>query len=374
LHLHSIRLTQFRNYEAESIVFHPGFNVLTGANGMGKTNILDAVYYLCLGKSYFSAGDKFVVRHGSEFFRLEGTFRESGNPEKVVIKSLPGNRKEIEVNGKKLERIGDLVGRYGCVIISPDDIHLMLEGSEERRNFINNTIVQTDTLYLDNLLLYTQLLKRRNSLLKTFADGHTFDPLLLDTVSESMAAPSFLIHNKRQELVRMLSPVFNQCYGAISGSAEQVGITYQSQLESRDLITLFADTLAKDRLLARTTAGIHRDDLVFTMDGEPLKAFASQGQLKSFVLSLKLAQYSIMQSVSGRDPILLLDDIFDKLDHSRVQHLLALLHGGGYGQVFITDTEASRMKTIMDQVVGDYHMFEVSKGNVSEKSSDPQPE
>lgn len=371
MHLETLKLAQFRNYEAAAIAFHPGFNVLTGSNGMGKTNILDAVYYLCLGKSFFSPGDKFVARHGSDFFRIEGNFRESGMPEKVVVKSLPGNRKEIEVNGKKLDRIGDLVGRCGCVIISPDDIHLMLEGSEERRNFLNNTIVQTDGHYLDSLLLYTQLLKRRNSLLKAFSEGQPFDPLLLDSISAGMAAPATLICHKREELVQMLSPVFNRCYAAISGAAEQVDIRYQSQLTASDILSLFKSTLDKDRILGRTTAGIHKDDLVFAMNGEPLRAFASQGQIKSFVLALKLAQYEVMRSVSGREPVLLLDDIFDKLDHSRVKHLLGLLHDGSFGQVFITDTESNRMNTVMNEVVGDYHMFQVTDGTVCEYRPEP---
>ena len=368
MRLETLKLTQFRNYESESIRFHPGFNVLVGANGMGKTNVLDAVYYMCLGKSFFSQGDKLVVRHGSDFFRLEGRFDTLSGTDRVVVKSLPGNKKEIEVNAKKLARISDLVGRTGCVIVSPEDIHLLLEGSEERRNLLNNTIVQTDRGYLEHLLHYNHLLKSRNSLLKAFSEGKSYDPLLLESVSTGMTAPAAAIHAARRTLVSSLSPVFRDCYKAISGSAEMCDIAYQSQLAQNDLASLMQASLPRDRVLGRTTCGIHKDDLTFTMNGEPLKSFASQGQLKSFVLALRLAQYSVIRTASGSDPILLLDDIFDKLDQSRVRHLLTLLGTKDYGQVFITDTGPERMKAIMDETIGDYHIYEVISGRISEFS------
>lgn len=362
--LSRLKLTHFRNYEYGKLDFHPKFNALVGLNGMGKTNILDAIYYLCLGKSYFSSGDRYVVEQGKAFFRLEGNFIEQADSEVIVIKCPVQGRKEIEVSNKKLEKIGDHIGRFLCVIIAPSDIQLMLEGSEERRSFLNNTIVQTDRNYLDDLMQYGHLLKRRNALLKSFADNRTFDALLLESISQAMYGPAERIFDKRAEQVVKMADIFASTYAEISHQHEVVNIAYKSQLEDAPLQQLMEQNLAKDRILTRTTQGIHKDDLIFTMNGEPLKNFASQGQLKSFVLSLKLTQYKLLEANSGRKPILLLDDIFDKLDDHRVKYLLAMLKDNKYGQVFLTDTSAERIKNILDEIMTDYHIFTVLNGTV----------
>ncbi|MFZ1560250.1 MAG: DNA replication and repair protein RecF [Saprospiraceae bacterium] len=362
--LSTIKLTHFRNYESEYFSFHPGMNALVGLNGMGKTNVLDAVYYLCLGKSYFSSGDKMVIMQDRDFFRIEGIFNADADMDMVVIKSQSGSRKDIEISGKKLERIGDHVGRFLTVMIAPADIQMMLEGSEERRNFINNTIVQTDRSYLEDLILYSHLLKRRNALLKSFADQKHFDPLLLESVTTGMYMPAQHIYEVRKALVSQMLAIFEETYADISGHREKCGIVYQSQLDGNELSALMDKNLERDRFLTRTTQGIHKDDLVFTMNGEPLKNFASQGQLKSFVLALKLTQYKLIEANSGRKPILLLDDIFDKLDQTRVKHLLTLLLHGNFGQVFITDTNEDRIKKILDEINSDYRIFTVSNGKI----------
>lgn len=363
--INALKLTQFRNYEAGNLVFHNKFNAFVGLNGMGKTNILDALYYLCLGKSYFSSGDRMVIMQSKDFFRIEGTFDTNTDMEKVVIKSQSGNRKDIEVSGKKVDRIGDHVGKFLCVMIAPADIQLMLEGSEERRNFLNNTIVQTDRSYLDDLMLYSNLLKRRNALLKAFADQHYFDSLLLESVSAGMYAPAQRIFEKRKAQVAQMQDIFTETYAEISGQRESCSITYESQLYAEDLESLMKKSLDKDRILARTSFGIHKDDLIFTMNGEPLKHFASQGQLKSFVLSLKLTQYKLLEANSGKKPVLLLDDIFDKLDPSRVKHLLSLLLDNNFGQVFITDTNEDRMVKVLKEIDTEYSIFTVDCGTIS---------
>lgn len=366
MNVQSLKLTQFRNYEAAELHFHPGINALIGLNGMGKTNVLDALYFLCLGKSYFSNTDKMVMMMDKDFFRLESIFVGDKDREIVVIKSKAGSRKEIEISGKKAERISDHVGRFLCVIIAPDDIHMMLEGSEERRNFLNNTIVQTDKAYLDDMLLYNGLLKRRNALLKSFAEQRRFDDLLLESVTTGMYAPAERIHQQRKQHTQQMAPLFEEIYAEISGNRETCGIVYESQLGSGNLAALMQANKDKDRVLTRTTQGIHKDDLLFTMNGEPLRHFASQGQLKSFVLALKITQYCMLEANSGQKPILLLDDIFDKLDHTRVKHLLALLIKRQFGQTFITDTNQERIQKILTELGAAYKLFQVKDGNAEE--------
>lgn len=365
--LKSLKLTQFRNYETGQLNFHSKVNAFVGMNGMGKTNVLDAIYYICLGKSYFCAGDRFVIMDDKDFFRIEAAFDTETEAEIVVIKSKSNTRKEIEVSGKKLNKIGEHVGRFLCVIIAPADIQMMLEGSEERRNFLNNTIVQTDRQYLEDLILYGNLLKQRNALLKSFADRHYFDALLLESVSKGMYAPAKRIYERRAAQVDQMRPIFEETYAEISGKREKCDITYQSQLKDDGLEILMQTNESKDRILSRTTCGVHKDDLIFSMNGEPLKNFASQGQLKSFVLSLKLTQYKLLEINSGKKPILLLDDIFDKLDQHRVKHLLTLLKDNNFGQVFITDTNQDRIKIILDEINTEYHIFTIENGNANQR-------
>lgn len=362
--IETLKLTQFRNYASGKLAFNPKFNALVGMNGMGKTNVLDALYYLCLGKSYFSSGDRFVVMQDMDFFRLEGVFDTHSDKEVIVIKSPVGSRKEIEVSGKKLDKISDHVGRFLCVMISPADIQLMLDGSEERRNFLNNTIVQTDKTYLDDIMVYSHLLKRRNAILKSFAEHKTYDGLLLESVTQAMYDPAARIYERRVAQVAQMKDIFIETYAEISGKKEDCTIEYQSQLADHSLNELMTKNLSKDRTLTRTTQGIHKDDLIFSMNGEPLKNFASQGQLKSFVLSLKLTQYKLLEANSGRKPILLLDDLFDKLDDRRVTHLLSLLMNNNYGQVFITDTNEDRIKKILEEIKTDYTIFTVVNGSI----------
>jgi DNA replication and repair protein RecF len=333
---------------------------------MGKTNVLDAVYYLCLGKSHFSGTDRAVVSWGSDLFRLEGDFlSDDQHAEKVVVKCRLNHKKEIEIAGVKAESIGAHVGRFPCVIMAPDDIHLMLDGSEERRQFINNTLVQSDQQYLQDLMTYTALLKRRNALLKSFAEQRSFDALLLESVSTGMHAPAARIHEARMNHIQRLVPLFNNAYAAISGNRESCAITYKSQLSEASLPELMTQHLDKDRVLARTSQGIHKDDLVFSMNDEPLKNFASQGQLKSFVLALKIAQYHMLASCTAKKPLFLLDDVFDKLDPLRVQQLLQLLMNEAFGQIFITDTNGPRMQEVISALEQSCSHFNVENGKIA---------
>jgi DNA replication and repair protein RecF len=360
-----LKLTQFRNYKQIDLVFDAKFIALVGMNGMGKTNVLDAIYYTCIGKSYFNSLDRHVIMQGESFFRIETVIDEGEFNEIVVVKSQESTKKEIEISGKKLSKLSDHVGRFLCVIIAPSDIHSMLEGSEERRNYLNHTISQTSRAYLDDLIIYNQLLKHRNSVLKNFAERKTFDPLLLQSISQGMYIPAQRIYNARMEVMEAMNLQFTKVYQQLSGQAEECHIEYQSDLEHGNLEHLMQNSIDKDRILGRTSRGIHKDDLIFKMNGELLKNYASQGQLKSFVMALKLTQYHILQRTNHKKPILLLDDIFDKLDQNRVKHLLKILMEDEFGQIFITDTNENRIVTILKEIKAQFRTFVVEKGQIN---------
>ena len=364
MHLLDITVANYNNYDTVAIKVHSKMNALTGLNGMGKTNLLDAIYYLCLGKSYFNSSDRHVVRHGEEFFRVQGAFETKTGKETVEIKVSPGRKKEIVFSGKKRDRLSDHIGTLPCVIIAPDDIQLMLEGSEERRKFLDNTLMQYDPVYVADIIAYNRLLKQRNALLKTFAEKHYYDQSLVDSISNGMYEPAARIFAARKKLVEGLSPLFEKYYGLISDEREHCAITYKSSLEGHTLQELFAQNMEKDKILTRTTTGIHKDDILFKMNDIQLKNFASQGQLKSFVLSLKLAQYEVVSSSGGTLPILILDDIFDKLDRDRVGRLLQLLSEDNFGQIFISDTNEDRVPGILAQMNLEHQSYVVHGGTV----------
>ena len=358
----------------QKLEFCPRLNLIAGLNGMGKTNLLDAVYYLCMGKSHFTSTDRNVVRQGESFFRLEGQFvfdekprLPGGRKEKITAKVQPGKQKVFEKNKSAYLRLSDHVGLLPVVFNSPDDTALALEGSEARRRFLDNTLCQLDSQYLTHLVSYNRLLQKRNALLKQFAEQRTFNAELLEVLGEQMAAPALFIFEKRKTFVDAFSPVFNRYHQIICGGNESVDCQYRSQLLDNQFSELLKNAVEKDRILQRTTAGTHKDDLRFRMDGRPLKRFASQGQLKSFVLALKLAQFDCLKNEKETMPILLLDDLFDKLDVQRVEHLLELLVKGDFGQVFITDTHPERSEEIAKHFGSDYEKFIIVHGSVGPK-------
>lgn len=345
--LSSINLVNYKNYSNQTLHFDGSTVAVVGLNGMGKTNLLDAIYYSCIGKSYFTSSDRNIVRKGEDFFRVVGQM-SGGVESKITIKVQPGKLKSIEIDGKKHEKISDHVGKYPVVIIAPVDIQLLMEGSEPRRSFINNSIVQFSKEYLNALLKYNRLLKQRNALLKRFGEARYFDGNLLESINVAMSDPAQTIFRFREDFVAQISPLFNKMYERISGGHEECGIIYQSQLQKESLSDLFDQNLEKDRILCRSTQGVHKDDLKFIMNGDKLKVYASQGQLKSYVLALKLAQYQWLRSQINIDPILLLDDLFDKLDTNRVSFLLDLITGEDFGHVLISDTNVDRIPTLLD--------------------------
>lgn len=369
LHLRRLILTNFKNYEKQVIDCSPDINGYVGLNGMGKTNLLDAIYYLCMGRSYFRFTDLNLVRHGEDFFRLEGLFSIEERAEKIVAKVGKGRKKVLERGDVPYQRLSEHIGLLPVVIITPDDTSIVNEGSEERRRFVDNTLSQLDPIYLRHLITYNKVLKQRNSALKQMAANNRYVPDLLSVYDEQLLAPAAYIHEQRQSFTVDFEPELRRLHFVISGEREQVTCRYKSQLLEEELSTLLQQRREKDRILQRTTAGIHRDDWVFEIEERPLKKFASQGQLKSFVLALKLTQYNWLKKEKKSSPLLLLDDIFDKLDHQRVQHLLELLTQGEYGQVFITDTAQDRLSKILSNLKTQYLQFVIFNGTAEPSSS-----
>lgn len=367
MHLDRLILTNFKNYRSQKIELASKINCLTGLNGMGKTNILDAVYYLCMSKSHFNSTDNHLVLHEEEFFRLDGIFiLDKSKKNKIVAKVQPRKSKVFESQDVAYEKLSEHIGRFPVVMIAPDDIALVTEGSEERRRLIDNTLSQLDRTYLQSLQVYNKVLEQRNALLKQFAQSHTFDAALLAVYDRQLTGPATYIFEQRIDLHNRLLPIFRHYYNVISGDREQPSFTYESGLHSGSMEQLLADNREKDRILQRTTAGIHRDDLQFVFsEGNPAKRFGSQGQLKSFLLAIKLAQYEVLRQLTGQNPILLLDDIFDKLDMERVRHLLTLLSGDQFGQLLITDTQEDRMLNIIKDLGVDFRHFKVQDGKIT---------
>ncbi len=347
--LNKIVLTQFKNYERETLDFIPEFNVLTGKNGVGKTNVMDAIYYLCMSKSYFGHSDRQISKHGCDFFRLAGDFTQGKKTLKIVAKVKNGSKKEFEKNGRKYDKLADHIGLLPIVFITPDDNSLVRDGSAERRKLLDNTLAQSDAGYLQHLIRYNKLLRQRNAALKKFAETRQVNHALLDTYDQQMAAPAREIFHFRKQMTSQLIPFFQEQYNEISAQAETVGLSYKSALNDNDFPSLIRAAREKDIILQRTTAGIHKDDLVFTIGDYPIKQLASQGQLKTYIIAIKLAQYQVLKSIKKYPPILLLDDIFDKLDNQRVTALVQMLVKRDYGQIFITDTEPGRIRNIIKE-------------------------
>lgn len=363
VYLDRITLTNYRNYSAELVKPSPYLNLITGLNGMGKTTLLDAVYYLCMTKSYLVSGETDLIRKDAGFMRLEGVFKHH-KKEKIVVKVASGRKKEFERNDIAYKKLSEHIGLIKVVMIAPDDTLLVTEGSENRRKFMDNTLSQSDPQYLEALITYHKLLDQRNAALKQMDASGIWNETLILTYEKLMIEPSIYIHEARKAFADKINPIFLQIYESITTTPEPVNFHYESKLLNTGLADLFDQTRHKDRILQRTTAGIHRDDLVFMIHEEPLKKFGSQGQLKSFIISLKLAQYEILRSSDQLAPLLLLDDFFDKLDEYRVSNLMKLMTKGNFGQIFITDTSETRLPDIIKQLEVPFHHFTIENGAV----------
>lgn len=367
MYLKRLIVKDFKNIADADLTFSEGLNCICGDNGEGKTNLLDAVWYLSMTKSFLQPTDRFTCRQGTEQTILNGTYlEENGEGHQFAFSLTAKGEKVMRKDGKNYTRLADHIGAAPVVVISPADTSLINDSGEERRRFLNMMLSQTDREYLHAVQNYNRCLQQRNKVLHQMADnirngnGNAGLDILFETLSEQLAGPAAVIYAKRKETSEILSGLASRLCGIISGEKESVSMTYVSDLDKAGMAELLAASEQKDRILQYTSSGVHRDDIRFEMDGRPMKQCASQGQQKSFLVSLKMAQYSIMRERYGAPPILLLDDIFDKLDSGRVESLLRMVSSPDFGQIFITDTERGRLAGIAPEA----SFFSVTGGNI----------
>ncbi len=357
--LEKIVISDFRNIRLQELEFSPNINCISGNNGEGKTNLLDAIYYLSMTKSAFSTSDKFTFRHGTDEFSIAGTYQmENGLKSRFALKMSAKGEKKVRRDDKPYNKVSEHIGLLPIVMVSPADISMVSESGEERRRFVNAVLSQMDREYMSSLQQYNRLLLQRNKMLKDMVA----DLSLLEIIDMKMSALAEPIYQARKRFIEDLKPLVSEYYKALSGDAEQIDIEYESELSKASLDLLLKGALDKDRILKYTTSGIQRDDFIFTMNGHPIRRCGSQGQQKSFLVSLKFAQYEIMKKSYGFAPVLLLDDVFDKLDMGRISNLLQMVASKDFGQIFITDSNKVRMAGIVDGLTRDREYYETIGG------------
>lgn len=369
MYLKKISLLNFKNIAQEELSFCPGINCLVGDNGAGKTNVVDAVYYLSMCKSSLGMTDAQSIRHGADFFLAEGHYTtDGGKAETIVCSFTRKGGKVLKHNGKEYERLSDHVGLIPAVIVSPADSALISDAADERRRYLNAFISQLDRSYLAAVMRYNTVLAERNRLLKTHPDE-----TMLSIYDMQLVEHGKKIHARRKEFAERLQPIVAKCYRVLSDDREQVELRYKSELNEREFEEILRTARQKDLVNEFTTSGIHRDDLTLRIGGYALRKYGSQGQQKSFLIALKLAQYAIVAAEKDEKPILLLDDLFDKLDAGRVEQLIRLVSNEGFGQIFITDCNSTRLRTILDKAGGTYTLFTVSGGEIEDETDSPNP-
>ena len=357
--LKRISLLNYKNFSEIDFELDSKINCFVGKNGIGKTNILDAIYHLANGKSYFNPLALQNIKHGEDFFVVDGEFEKKGRTEQILCSLKKGQKKILKRNGKVYEKFSDHIGFIPLVIISPADSDLIIEGSETRRKFIDTVISQLDSSYLQQLIQYQKIIGQRNALLKFFALNHVFENDTLSIYNEQLNTLGEFIFEKRKKFLIDFIPIFNNYHREITNSAETVQLVYQSNLFEKDTLTLLEENISKDRALHYTSVGVHKDDLSFEIDNYPIKKFGSQGQQKSFLIALKLAQFDFVKKQSGEKPILLFDDIFDKLDEFRVSKIIEMVNKEEFGQLFISDTHSERTENIVKTTLQSYKIFNI---------------
>ncbi len=361
MHLEKLSLTNFKNYDDGSFVFGRQVNVIVGRNGSGKTNLLDAIYFLSLTKSAFHNQDALSVTHDADYFIIDGIFVKDERATQITISLQRGQRKTVLTDKKPYDRISEHIGRFPVVLMAPNDTDLVREHSEERRHFFDGVLSQLDPDYLRDYLAYKQVLKQRNSLLKLFAERNMLDEELLETYNEPLLTLAGRIYERRKRFVAEFLPVVRKHYAYLSEDRESVDIVYESEVGSDEFAKEFRRNRSRDIQLQRTTMGVHKDDYIFEIGQVALKKFGSQGQQKTFVVALKLAQFDQLQAEKIIKPILLLDDIFDKLDDRRIGKLIQLMDEGMFGQLFITDARPERTEQLLQAVKADVTFFRIGE-------------
>ena len=364
--LHQLSILHYKNIEQADLTLSAKMNCFIGQNGEGKTNLLDAIYFLSLCKSATGASDTTCIQHDADFAVLQGHYEhEDGTPEEIYLGMKRGVKKQMKRNKKPYKRLAEHIGLLPLVMVSPMDAMLISGGSEERRRFLDVVISQTDRRYLDALMNYTKALQQRNALLKMEDPGS--DPDLLALWEEEMARYGTVVYEARARYVEAFTPIFQKIYAHVSQEKEQVGLQYVSHAQRGPLLEVIQRDRAKDLVMGYSLHGIHKDELEMTLGGFPIKREGSQGQNKTYLIALKLAQFDFLKRTGSQTtPLLLLDDIFDKLDASRVEQIVRLVSGDSFGQIFITDTNRDHLDQILAQMDSDYILFHVSGGRIEE--------
>jgi len=365
LSLQHIELLDFKNFHEQSLDFCEGINCFLGKNGQGKTNLLDAIYYLSFTKSFSNPVDSQNIRDGQDFFLLEGQYAKGEDTPNVQVAVKKGKKKQVRYQKNAYKKNAEHIGRFPLVMICPEDAELILGGSEGRRKFMDGVISQFDNSYLNTLLEYNKVLAQRNAYLKKCAEMRYMDPDAMAVYDEMLAEHGHIIYEKRRSFIEGFIPLFDEIHQEITPGTEKVSLSYSSHLEDGDLVKLLEESVAKDRVVRHTSKGIHKDDLEFLLGEKSLKKFGSQGQQKSYLLAMKLAQYLYIEAKTSCVPILLLDDVFDKLDSARLSALLKLVGGPRFGQIFLTDTDAERIGSATAEIGKEKRIFEVHEGKVS---------
>jgi DNA replication and repair protein RecF len=364
--LKHLYIVNFKNYTEAELSFSSKINCFVGNNGVGKTNIIDAIHYLSMCKSYFNVIDSQNIRHNEDFFVVQGSFERLEVEEEIYCGFKKNSRKIFKRNKKEYDRLADHIGFLPLVMITPSDSMLITEGSEERRKLIDSIISQFDNVYLDNLIRYNKILAQRNKLLKEQGQSGVYDNEMLDVYSEQLVHYGNVIYEKRKQFISSLIPVFQKYYNFISSGNEEVELVYQSQLHDNDFKALLDRNIGKDRALEYTTVGIHKDDLSLILQGFQVKKYGSQGQQKTYLVALKLAEFEFLSQVGGLKPVLLLDDIFDKFDSERVSQIIRLTAGDDFGQIFITDTDLHRIQSVLKEISFEHKIFMIEKGTINQ--------
>lgn len=358
--VHALELTHFKNHRSSSWQFNPKVNIISGNNGNGKTNVLDALHYLSLTKSYLNTSDGQNITHGENMSLLKAKLERKNSEHVLDLGLKKGQKKKVRLDGKEIDRLADHVGYMPVVMITPMDRDLIIDGAEIRRKLMDTTVSQNDKQYLNALMAYNRALTQRNTTLKYFASNRTYDAEMIGLYNEQLAHNATIIFEARKSFASELLPLLTHYYQLLSGGKETVGVRYKSALHDSSMDELLTENESKDRVLQYTSSGTHRDDLVFHLGEHPIKRVGSQGQQKSFLIALKLAQFEITKRHLGMPPLLLLDDIFDKLDEGRVANLLSLVHTEEFGQIFITDTHPERMLELSENLKLNHSTFEIT--------------
>lgn len=363
MYLTRLSCLNYRNLRECDLRFSGKFNCFLGANGMGKTNLLDAIYYLSFTKSHLNSVDSQLICHDGEYFMLQGEYERNGQEEIISAAVKRKTKKQFRRNKKEYGRMADHIGLIPAVLISPSDHYLIADGSDERRRFMDSVISQYDRQYLASLMRYNQALQSRNMLLRQESMP---DVSMLEIYEVQMSSEARYIYARRLEFITGFTPVFERFYSLIAGDGERVSLCYKSHSERGDIAPLLAECRLRDHAIGYTTRGSHKDDIEMLIDGYPIKRTGSQGQNKTYLVALKLAQYVYLHRVTGVKPLLLLDDIFDKLDSARVKNIMQIVASDDFGQIFITDTDRNHTDRLMSQVSGDTKLFSVINGEVIE--------